>query len=121
MEIRLKLEDVINIYLVTKDIVQDTEDFSLKFKLLGLMNTCEKHVINYDILKNELFSKYGEEDEDGNISINRKSSKAKLFMEETNKILSSEVTLQIDKIAISKLNNRSAEELLTLYPILSDE
>lgn len=121
MDIKLKLEDVINIYLVTKDIIQEIDDFSLKFKLLGLMSACEKHVVNYDILKNELFNKYGEEDKDGNISIDRKSSKAKLFMEETNNILSSEVTLQIDKIAISKLNNRSAEELLTLYPILSDE
>lgn len=121
MEIKLKLEDVINIYITAKNIAEHTTDFSLKFKLLGLMNACEAHVINYDILKNELFNKYGEEDKDGNISINRKSSKAKLFLDDTNKILANEVTLQIDKIAISKLKECSTDELLQLYPVLLDE
>lgn len=128
---KIKLLDILNISDVIKKIIDDNTlniDSLFKFKLLGILKEIEISVTNFDIIRNDKIKEYGEEitDENGNvlsIAINKDDKESlKKFSEDMDKIVNSDVTINIQKLKSSDVFNKGvpAEYLITLYPIIEE-
>lgn len=102
-------------------------DVLLKFKLLGIMKNIEVPINNFDTIRNEKIREYGKETEDENgnktisIDINDKECMKK-FSDDLNKILDSNVEINIQKLKPSDVFDKGlpAEYLVGLYPIIEE-
>ena len=126
----MKLKDILNINQILKMIIDNSElniDVLLKFKLLGIMKNIEVPINNFDIIRNEKIKEYGKETEDENgnktigVDINDKECMKK-FSDDLNKILDSNVEINIQKLKPSDVFDKGlpAEYLVGLYPIIEE-
>ena len=126
----MRLKDILNINQILKMIIDNSElniDTLLKFKLLGIMKNIEVLVNNFEIIRNEKIREYGKETEDKNgnktigIDINDKECMKK-FSDDLNKILDSNVEINIQKLKPSDVFDKGlpAEYLVGLYPIIEE-
>ena len=126
----MKLKDILNINQILKMIIDNSElniDTLLKFKLLGIMKNIEVLVNNFEIIRNEKIREYGKETEDENgnktigIDINDKECMKK-FSDDLNKILDSDVEINIQKLKPSDVFDKGlpAEYLVGLYSIIEE-
>lgn len=126
----MKLKDILNINQILKIIIDNSElniDTLLKFKLLGIMKNIEILVNNFEIIRNEKIREYGKETEDKNgnktigIDIDDKECMKK-FSDDLNKILDSDVEINIQKLKPSDVFDKGlpAEYLVGLYSIIEE-
>ena len=124
MEIKLKLNEVVNINNTLSAIIDDSNtkiNILLKFRLLGIMNAIKSLITNFEIVKNEKIIEFGKETKDGiyQISKDDKKSLAK-FRAEIEKVLDSEVSITVEPINPEEIIDKGlkSEYLIGLYPIL---
>ena len=126
----MRLKDILNINQILKIIIDNSElniDTLLKFKLLGIMKNIEILVNNFEIIRNEKIREYGKETEDKNgnktigIDIDDKECMKK-FSDDLNKILDSDVEINIQKLKPSDVFDKGlpAEYLVGLYSIIEE-
>ena len=126
MEIKLKLNEVINMNTVIKNIISDKNielDSLAKFKFLGIINSLKGHIENFEVIRNEKILEYGKNNEKGQKYIDPKDTETlKKFSEELSAILNSEVTVNIEKIKIDNIFDKgiSIDYLTVLYPIMEE-
>ena len=124
MEIKLKLNEVVNINNTLSAIIDDSDtkiNILLKFRLLGIMNAIKSLITNFEIVKNEKIIEFGKETKDGiyQISKDDKKSLAK-FRAEIEKVLDSEVSITVEPINPEEIIDKGlkSEYLIGLYPII---
>lgn len=124
MEIKLKLNEVVNINNTLSTIIDDSKakiNILLKFRLLGIMNAIKPLITNFEIVKNEKIMEFGKETKDGlyQISKDDKKSMAK-FRAEIEKVLDSEVSITVESINPEEIIDKGlkSEYLIGLYPII---
>ena len=124
MEIKLKLNEVVNINNTLSAIIDDSNtkiNILLKFRLLGIMNAIKSLITNFEIVKNEKIIEFGKETKDGiyQISKDDKKSLAK-FRAEIEKVLDSEVSITVEPINPEEIIDKGlkSEYLIGLYPII---
>ena len=126
----MRLKDILNINQILKMIIDNSElniDVLLKFKLLGIMKNIEVPINNFDTIRNEKIREYGKETEDKNgnktigIDIDDKECMKK-FSDDLNKILDSDVEINIQKLKPSDVFDKGlpAEYLVGLYSIIEE-
>lgn len=126
MEIKLKLSEVLNINQSLKSIIDDTNskiDSLFKFKLLGIMKAIEAPVVNFNTIRNEKINEYGEQTEDGIVSISKDNEESiKKFSDDILNILDTEISITITKLKAGDIFDKGvkAEYLLALYPIIEN-
>ena len=123
----MKLNDIFVINDTLKDIIDTDKDSEIdplfKFKLLGIIKNIEPLVENFNIVKNETIKKYGKENEDNTISIDIEDSENfTKYVNELNKILSSEEEMDINKLKAKDVFSAGikSEYLIKLYPIIEE-
>lgn len=126
MEVKMKLNEVLNLNQTLKLIIDDTNaktDTLFKFKLLGIMKSLETHVANFETIRNEKIVELGKETEDGNVQIPKEDTETiKKFNDALMEVINSEVTVNIDKLKPEDVFNKgvNAEYLIGLYPIIEE-
>ncbi len=126
MEIKLTLGEILNLNHALKLIIDDTQttiDSVFKFKLLGIMKSLEAHVANFETIRNEKINEYGEQAEDGSVSIPSDNKEAiQKFNDNLLKLINSKVTVNITKFKASDVFDKGvkAEYLIELYPIIEE-
>ena len=126
MEIKLKLNEVLNINLAIKNIISDKNtniDSLTKFRLLGIINSLKGHLENFEVIKHEKIMKYGVDDGNGNKRIDEKDEETfKKYSDELSIILNSEVTVNTEKIKYDNIFDKgiSIDYLIVLYPIMEE-
>ena len=124
-----------------KGIVDDTSiDTLIKFKLLGMCKQFEPIVANFTSIQNDLIVKYGKPGNDGNISISppnkddfdndddfKKAStefeeSVNHFNKDINKVLDSEVEVEIKKFKSAEVMNAGipASALLGIWDLIEE-
>ena len=126
MEIKLKLNDVLNINHTLKSIVDNTTlkvEPVFKFKLLGILKNLENHVASFEIIRNEKIAEYGKKTDDGKIYIPEDDKDA---LDKINRdltaIIETVVSVNIEKLKVSDVFSQglSSEHLVALYPIIEE-
>lgn len=126
MELKMKLNDVLNLYYTIKQIIDNSEtkiNPLFKFKLLGIMKSISPHIENYEIIRNEKIREYGKENKDGNISIPSDDTESiTKFSDELKSLINSDVYINITKLKVSDVFDKGvkADYLLGLYPIIEE-
>ncbi len=126
MEVKMKLNDVLNLNYTLKSIIDDNDtkvDALFKFKLLGIMREIEGHVNNFETIRNEKIAEYGKKDDNGNISISPDDEAAvNKFREDIKNITDSLVSVNISKLNAKEVFGKGvkAEYLIGLYQIIEE-
>lgn len=126
MEIKLKLEEVLNINNTLKTIIDDHQtkiNVLLKFRLLGIMKSIEPFVFSFDVIRNEKIIEYGKENKDGNFQIHKDDKEAVAkFKNDLEQVLNSEVTLNIELLKVNEVFDSGirSDHLMGLFPIISE-
>ena len=120
----MKIKDALSIYNNIKFIIDDKNtDITplFKFKLLGIMKGLEATIINFEIVRNDIANKYGEKDDDGNITIKDDDLK-ETFKAEIDKVLNSVVEINLNYLKADEAftSGMPAEYLLRLYEVISE-
>lgn len=124
MEMKLSLQDVLSMNQALKQMIDDDQgsiDPLFKFRLLGIMKSLEPHILNFDMIRNEAITKYGEQAADGSFRISpEKEESFRQFHEELTKVLNSQVAVYLEKLTPADIFNKGgkAEYLVALYPII---
>jgi len=125
MEIKLHLNEVLNMNRTLKLIIEDTQTKAeplLKFKLLGITKIFEPFVSNFDVIRNEKIMEYGTELESGGFEISKDDSDAvNKFNADIMDLINSEVTVQMEPLKPEDVFDKGlkAEYLIELYPVIS--
>lgn len=120
----MKLFELLNLNETIKNIIDDKDsgiDALIKFKLLGMMKAFEDTVQNFEIVRNEKIREFGEEGENGQISIDINNSEAVgKFNDALTPLLQSDVSVTIDKLKADDIFNCRipANILVKLYDII---
>ena len=123
---KIKLSTVLEINNIVKAIIDNAElkiDPLFKFKLLGIMKNLETPVNNFETIRNDKIREYGEETEDGNVSISKEDSEAiEKFTKDLNNVIESDVEVNIEKLKASDVFDKGvpADYLVGLYPIIEE-
>ena len=126
MEIKLKLNEVININKTLAAIIDDSHakiNVLLKFRLLGLMKAIEAHVSNFELIKNEKIIEYGKKNKDGTFQISKDDIKAVAkFRKDIEQVLDSDVTICVDPFKPDEIFDKGlkSDYLSGLYPIIRE-
>lgn len=121
---KIKLSTVLEINNIVKAIIDNAElkiDPLFKFKLLGIMKGLEAPVNNFETIRNDKIREYGEETEEGNVSISKEDSEAiEKFTKDLNDVIESDVEVNIEKLKASDVFDKGvpADYLVGLYPII---
>lgn len=126
MEIKLRVEDVLNANMVLETIIDNTElqiDVLLKFRLLGLKTALSPIVSNFEIVKNDKIIAYGEKNKDGNYQILPSDKTAiNKFTKDLKETLDSSVTVIAEKIKPGEIFNKgiTSKYLEALFPFIGE-
>ena len=126
MEIKLKLNEVLNINRTLAAIIDDSHakiNVLLKFRLLGLMKAIEAHVSNFEFIKNEKIVEYGEKNKDGTFQISKDDIKAVAkYKKDIEQVLNSDVTICVAPFKPDEIFDKGlkSEYLSGLYPIIRE-
>ena len=125
MKKKLELYKVINANEILKRIIDNKDlniNFISKFRLLGFMKSIEPVVANFELVKNEKIKEYGNEDENGQISINAEEEpeKFKKYQEEINELLSA--CVETDTIKAEEVIDKDipADALVAIYDLICE-
>ena len=112
---------------ILKAIIENENDVNVifKFRLLGIRKSFESVIQNIDIIRNDLVTKYGKEDENKQISVKPDDKKNfENFVSEMNTFLDEEVEIDFDKIKASEAFGgglKDSNYLVGLYDIMTQE
>lgn len=126
MKNKLKLSELLHLNQTLKLIIDDTEtsvDSLFKFKLLGIMKSIEPYVANFETIRNEKISEYGEKTEDGRIGISPDDEDAiRKFNEDLSKVINSEISVNLSMLRPGEVFDKGvkAEYLIGLYPVIEE-
>lgn len=125
MEIKMKLGEVLNINFTLKNIIDNSNKVepSFKFKLLGIMKALENHVANFEIIRNEKITEYGQQTEDGNYYIPEDDIETITKVNnELMSVINEDVIINIEKLKSKDVFEKGvdAEYLIGLYPIIEE-
>lgn len=136
----MKISEIINYNEIAKAIINEINIDSLaKFRLLGLCKQFESIVENYEIVRNELIQKYGENkngtfgifepikdnyssDDEYNAAVEKYNAAITGLKNELAIILDSETSIKINKIKYSDIINAGipADYLLAIYDLIEE-
>lgn len=122
----MKLGKVLELNETLKIIIDDNThniDNIVKFKLLGVMSAIENCVINFEIIQNEVVSKYGKKDDTGVIKVLEQDKESyKKAIEEINRVINSDVEFNLKKLKSNEFLNSGipAKYLAKLYDIMEE-
>ena len=127
-EIKLKLSDLLLINNALEKILNSHSssgmDALFQFKILGILKELERHVSNFNLIRNEKIKEYGKPGEDGEISIPPEDSPAvQKFHDDLNPILDSEISVALEPLEPKDVfsKNLDAKILLALYPLMESK
>lgn len=125
MDITLKLATILSVNDVLKQVIDDeaVTDVALKFKLLTTAKALENPVAHFELLRNQKIKEYGQEDDQGTITIDvRDSTAIQSFREAMETLINTEVTLSLTKLKSREVFNKglSPEALVGLYDIMEE-
>ena len=125
MKKKLTLNKVLGINDTLKKLIDNDElkiSPSFKFKLLGIMKSLELPVANFEYINNEKIREYGEEQEDGQISINPEADPEAFekYSKDINELLASEVEVKTIEVVEVFDKGVPAEALVMLYDLLTE-
>lgn len=126
MEIKLKVNEVLDLNNVLKSIIDNDKvkiNVLLKLRLLGIMRSIESHITNFEIVKNEKIIEYGEETENGIYQISKDKPEAiENFKKDIEQVLDSEVTININMLKPGEVFDQglTSEYLMGLYHIIGE-
>lgn len=125
MDITLKLATILSVNDVLKQVIDDeaVTDVALKFKLLTAAKALENPVAHFELLRNQKIKEYGQEDDQGTITIDvRDSTAIQSFREAMETLMDTEVTLSLTKLKSREVFNKglSPEALVGLYDIMEE-
>lgn len=126
MEIKLKLEEVLDVNNTLKKIIDDKNmklNTLLKFRLLSIMKTLEPHIISFEIIKNEKIVEYGKKNKDGISEIKKEDTEAlNKFRNALKPILKNQVTINLELLDPNEIfnSNLRSDYLMRLYPIIKN-
>lgn len=114
------MEITLNSLLQAKDMVQILSSIKLKAKtswqLLKVAKKIESANAEFEQIKNERIREYGTQHEDGTISVEPGTSEYMNLIAELNELLASTVTLDIQKIPLSELEDLEID-IMELFKI----
>ncbi|MCH5265807.1 MAG: hypothetical protein J1F02_07895 [Lachnospiraceae bacterium] len=119
-----KLIQFINLNHTIKTIIDDstvTLSPLFQFRLLGVMKKIEPHLANFEVVRNDKIREYGEEKEDGSLSIPAENKEAmEKFNEAMSQVLDGKVTIGIEPFTVEEVFEEGikAEYLMGLYDIM---
>lgn len=136
----MKIGEIINYNEIIKTIINEININSLaKFRLLGLCKQFESIAGNYEIVRNELIQKYGENkngtfgifepvkdnysnDDEYNTAVEKYNTAIAGLKNELAIILDSETSIKINKIKYSDIINAGipADYLLAIYDLIEE-
>lgn len=136
----MKISEIINYNEIAKAIINEINIDSLaKFRLLGLCKQFESIVENYEVVRNELIQKYGENkngtfgifepikdnyssDDEYNTAVEKYNAAITGLKNELAIILDSETSIKINKIKYSDIINAGipADYLLAIYDLIEE-
>ena len=136
----MKISEIINYNEIAKAIINEINiDGLAKFRLLGLCKQFESIVENYEIVRNELIQKYGENkngtfgifepikdnyssDDEYNAAVEKYNAAITGLKNELAIILDSETSIKINKIKYSDIINAGipADYLLAIYDLIEE-
>ena len=137
----MTVRDIVIYDNAIKEIVDDTSiDALIKFKLLGTCKQFEPVIANLTSVQNDAIRKYGKADDDGNVAISipnkedfesdddfKKASEefeeaVAHFNEDIDKVLDSEVDIEIKKFKSTEIMNAgiSANTLLGIWGLIEE-
>lgn len=99
-------------------------DALFQFKILGILKELERHVSNFNLIRNEKIKEYGKPGEDGEIAIPPEDSKAvQKFHDDLIPILDSEISVALEPLEPEDVfsKNLDAKILLALYPLMESK
>ncbi len=127
-EIKLKLSDLLLINNALEKILNSHSssgmDALFQFKILGILKELERHVSNFNLIRNEKIKEYGKPGEDGEISIPPEDSQAvQKFHDDLIPILDSEISVALEPLEPKDVfsKNLDAKILLALYPLMESK
>lgn len=125
MDITLKLATILSVNDVLKQVIDDeaVTDVALKFKLLTAAKALENPVAQFELLRNQKIKEYGQEDDQGTITIDvRDSTAIQSFREAMETLMDTGVTLSLTKLKSREVFNKglSPEALVGLYDIMEE-
>jgi hypothetical protein len=124
MDIKLNLNNVINIYTLIMNFLKDenTELTAVfKFQLLGIVKGFESAVQNFETIRNEKIREYGEENDNGDFTINPENKENfEKFQKEISSVLDTEITMSVTKLKAEDVFKviTDPKALVILYPII---
>lgn len=120
----MKLKEVINYIEILKDIIDNQPNVSsvMKFKFLGTIKQFTPYIENFELIRNELIMKYGEEKETGGYEVVKESDNYKIFADEISKVLDQDIDQSITKFKAEDIMNAgiSANYLIYLYDLIEE-
>ena len=117
---KIRVVDIINSREVVTKIGQNTSyDAKTAYKLARNIKEISSELENFDKTRNNLIIKYGKENKEGNIEVEKKNTE--VFNKELSDVLGVEVELNIVTIDPEKLEGTSPFELLVIDWMLKVE
>jgi hypothetical protein len=92
-----------------------------KFQLLGIVKGFESAVQNFETIRNEKIREYGEENDNGDFTINpEKKENFEKFQKEISSVLDTEITMSVTKLKAEDVFKviTDPKALVILYPII---
>jgi len=124
-EIKLKLWDLLKINYALEAILNSHSnekiDALFQFRVLGILKELERHVSNYNLIRNEKIKEYGKPGENGDIAIPPEDRETiEKFNQELVPILDSEVEVSLEPLKPEDVFSRNleAKTLIALYPLI---
>lgn len=124
---KIKLNEALNTFTVIKDII-DNKKYDLsatcQFKLLGILKAIEPNVINFETIRNQKITEYGNRDDKGNTSIAQDDTDAiSKFSKDISNLLSESVNIDTNiKIKADEVIGKEIDSsiLMLLYPFIEE-
>lgn len=135
-------KEILNYYSTIRNLIDSSIEINslIKYKLLGILKQLEPFIQNYETIREELIQKYGSEDANGRIgifvpskddfesdedfkkAIEEYKTTVEKYTDEQNKILTSEVDVNIKKIGYEDMMNSGipATYLVALYDLIEE-
>lgn len=125
MEVTMKLGTAVSLDNVLKNIIdtEDINDISLKFKLLTISKSLEPFISNFQMIRNQKIKEYGQENDDGSISISSTDTESlNKFSNDINTLIQTDITVSITKLKSKEVfnNGLTSEQLIGLYEIIEE-
>ncbi len=118
----LKIEEILILQLELNHLLSLKINLKLKFKIVDLANKLIELLKPFAVTKNELFSKFGNTDAEGNIKVEEKSENFPIFLEEYKKLLDLDLEFSYYDITLSDIESIEMDKVpMILFKLLTLE